>query len=87
METRIQKKLTLVEIEQLVDKSNVTLVRDKNVFYIVLPKVDNTFDYEFIAGFNKCLDEVEKSTGPAILVTLGLGTKIFSTGFNLKALS
>ena len=30
------------------------------------------------------IDEVEASTGPAVLVTIATGAKIFSTGFNLS---
>ena len=31
-----------------------------------------------------CLDEIEQSTGPACLVTIGTGERMFSTGFDLK---
>ena len=31
-----------------------------------------------------CLDKVEKSEGPACLVTIGSGSKFFSSGFDLK---
>ena len=30
------------------------------------------------------LDEIEKTQGDAVLVTIGSGPKVFSSGFNLK---
>ncbi|TNV76189.1 hypothetical protein FGO68_gene933 [Halteria grandinella] len=65
------------------DKS-IALVRDGAIFYLVLNRPENVFDFDTIAAINACLDEVEKSTGAACLVTIGSGDKVFSTGFNLK---
>lgn len=61
----------------------MTLIKDNYIFYLVLLKQDNTFDFEFIKQMNECLDEVEKSEGPACLVCIGSYDKIFTTGFNL----
>ncbi len=61
----------------------MTLVKDNTIFYLVLLKQDNTYDFEFAKQMNECLDEVEKSEGPAVLVCIGAGDKIFTTGFNL----
>jgi enoyl-CoA hydratase/carnithine racemase len=62
---------------------HMTLVKDNTIYYLVLLKQDNTFDFESIKQMNECLDEIEKSEGPAVLVCIGAGDKIFSTGFNL----
>jgi len=59
------------------------LIRDDSIFYLVLNDGDNTFDNEKISKVDKYLDEVEKSEGPAVLVTVGTGSKKFSTGFDL----
>jgi enoyl-CoA hydratase/carnithine racemase len=59
-------------------------VKDGVIFYLVLNRPKNVFDFETIGLINAALDEVEKSTGAACLVTIGSGDKIFSTGFNLK---
>ena len=59
------------------------LVKDGPIFYLVFNNGDNTFDFEIIAKVNGYLDEVEASTGPGVLVTIGTGTTRFSTGFNL----
>jgi enoyl-CoA hydratase/carnithine racemase len=61
----------------------MTIVQDGTIFYLVLLRQDNTFDFEFIKQMNDCLDLVEKSEGPAVMVCIGVGEKIFSTGFNL----
>ena len=60
------------------------LIKDGPIFYLVFNNGDNTFDFEVIAKLNGYLDEVEASTGPAVLVTIGTGTTRFSTGFDLK---
>ena len=61
----------------------MTLIKDNYIYYLVLLKQDNTFDFEFIKQMNECIDEVEKSVGPAVLICIGAGDKIFTTGFNL----
>lgn len=45
---------------------------------------DNLFTSEIIKRISGYLDIVAKSTGPACLVTIGTGAKVFSTGFDLK---
>jgi len=77
-------------LQQVFDKVNeqkdprLGLVKDGSIFYLVLNNGENTFNFEIIAKFNALLDEIEASTGPAVLVTIGTGTKRFSTGFDLK---
>lgn len=61
----------------------MALVEDKHVFYLVLNRNDNKFDFKIIKAIEDCLDIVEKSTGPKVLVTIGTGQKIFSSGFDL----
>ena len=53
--------------------------------YLVLNKEDYLFDNDSIAKLDALLDIVEDiEDGPACLVTIGAGKKLFSTGFNLK---
>ena len=59
------------------------LIKDGHIFYLVLNDGDNTVDFDTIRIFNKFLDEIEASEGPAVLVTIGTGTKRFSIGFNI----
>jgi enoyl-CoA hydratase/carnithine racemase len=61
----------------------MTIVKDGTIFYLVLLRQDNTFDFEFIKQLNESLEIVEKSEGPAVMVCIGVGDKIFTTGFNL----
>jgi Delta3-Delta2-enoyl-CoA isomerase len=65
------------------DDPRMGLIRDGSIFYFVLNDGENTFDNDKIERVNKYLDEVEKSKGPAVLVTVGTGSKNFSTGFDL----
>ena len=51
---------------------------------MVLNTKMNMIDMNFIAKMNQVLDEVEASEGPAVLVTVASGPKVFSSGFNLK---
>ena len=64
--------------------AEVALVKDGPIYYLVLGRQDNTFNFEIMKQIHACLDEVEKSTGPACLVTIGTGERMFSTGFDLK---
>ena len=53
--------------------------------YLVLNKEDYLFDDETIAKIDALIDYVEEmEEGPACLVTIGAGKKLFSTGFNLN---
>ena len=46
----------------------------------------NMFDFKFIKKYNEFLDKIEKSEGPAVMVTIGSHqSKAFSSGFNLAA--
>jgi len=44
---------------------------------------ENTFDLDTIVRFNKYLDQIEASEGPAVLITIGTGSKNFSLGFDM----
>jgi enoyl-CoA hydratase/carnithine racemase len=43
----------------------------------------NLVNFEFISLYNSCLDVIEASTGPAVMVTINSNKKIFSAGFDL----
>ena len=62
----------------------MALVKDGAIYYLVLNQENNLIDFGIIKQINDCLDELEKTTGAACLITIGSGEKIFSTGFNLK---
>lgn len=63
---------------------DVELLHEGEVFYLVLNgKKDNTFNAKKIAKISALLDKVNKSTGPAVLVTVSTNPKRFSTGFDL----
>ena len=80
-----------MNISQVIAKATkeVDLVKDGNIYYLLLNQgdVDFTFTDKIIIQINAILDEVEKSTGPAVLVTVSAAKKRFSTGFNLKHFS
>ena len=80
-------QLTIKEVIAKAGSEQIAMVRDGCVFYIVLNNKLNMMDFEFIAKFNLYLDAIEKSEGPAILVTLNSGSKAFSAGFNLMTIA
>ena len=53
------------------------------IFFLVLNRPDNTFNFEWMKKVSAHLDTVANSQGAAVLVTIGTG-KIFSTGFDFK---
>ena len=80
-----------MNIAQILAKATkeVDLVKDGNIYYLLLNQgdVDFTFTDKIIIQINAILDEVEKSTGPAVLVTVSAAKKRFSTGFSLEHFS
>ena len=76
-----------MNISQVIAKAtkDVEIIKDGNIFYLVLNQgeTDFTFDEQTCYKMMAALDEVEKSTGPAVLVTVSAAKKRFSTGFNL----
>jgi len=58
------------------------LRRDGDVFILTMQSGENRFNRPFVQALNAALDEVEASTGPAALVTVGQD-KFFSNGLDL----
>ena len=56
---------------------------DKGVFFLVLNKKVNTFNFKFIREIHALLDKVEANEGPTSLITFGLNEKFYSTGIDL----
>ena len=59
-------------------------VFDAPIHYVVLNRKDNNWNYERIGKYLAILDQIEATKGPGIMVTIGTGKKIFSSGFDLK---
>ena len=77
--------LSLPQVFEKAGKQQVALVKDKNIFYMVLNRPMNMVDFSMMDQVEKILDEVENSGDKnAILVTINSGPKVFSSGFNLK---
>jgi len=51
---------------------------------LILNKPTNSFSTAFVRKINDKLDEVEKTEGPACLVTTSTDPKIYSTGLDLQ---
>jgi enoyl-CoA hydratase/carnithine racemase len=66
--------------------SLIDLRREGSVFVLTMQALENRFNRPFIDAFNAALDEVEKSSGPAALVTAGQ-EKFYSNGLDLAWLS
>ena len=61
----------------------VDLKREGEVFIMTMQSGENRFNRLFIEAMNQALDTVEKSTGPAALVTVGGEEKFYSNGLDL----
>ena len=59
------------------------LEREGDVFVLTMDEGDNRFNPGSLARLHELLDEVEKATGPAALVTTGKG-KFYSNGLDLE---
>ena len=60
-------------------------VYDAPIHYVVLNRKDNNWNFARINQYLALLDQIEASEDgkPAVMVTIGTGTKIFSSGFDL----
>ena len=63
------------------------LRRDGPVFVLTMQSGENRFNRPFLDALNGALDEVERCSGPAALVTTGGAEKFYSNGLDLAWLS
>jgi len=61
----------------------VDLRREGSTFILTMNSGENRFNPLFINGMNQALDEIERSSGPAGLVTIGGEEKFYSNGLDL----
>jgi len=61
----------------------VDLKREGDIFILTMQAGENRFNPSFIGGMNQVLDQVERSSGPAALVTVGGAEKFYSDGLDL----
>ena len=61
----------------------IDLVRNGEVFILTMTDGENRWNTSFVRAFAKALDEVERSQGPAALVTASSSDKFFSNGLDL----
>jgi Delta3-Delta2-enoyl-CoA isomerase len=57
--------------------------REGEVFVLTMGNGENRFNRGFVTDFHAALDEVERSNGPAALVTIGDQEKFYSNGLDL----
>jgi len=66
---------------------DLALIRDNDIFYLVLSKADNLVNSALIQDLHSKLSEVEKSEGAAVLITLSSHEGgAFSSGFDPEEL-
>jgi enoyl-CoA hydratase/carnithine racemase len=65
----------------------VQLDRDGDVFLLTMCAGENRWNTAFVRRLDAALDEVERSTGPAALVTASADEKFFSNGLDLAWLT
>ena len=63
--------------------SIIDLKKEGDVFVLTMRSGENRFNRIFIDAMNEALDTVEKSSGPAALVTTGGEEKYYSNGLDL----
>jgi len=61
--------------------------KEGDVFVLTMAAGENRWNTTFVRAFDKALDEVEASEGPAALVTASESPKFFSNGLDLEWLS
>jgi enoyl-CoA hydratase/carnithine racemase len=61
----------------------IDLSREGSVFVLRMNAGENRFNPDFVAAMNAALDEVERSSGDAALVTTGGHEKFYSNGLDL----
>ena len=62
----------------------IDLDKEGNVFRLTMNAGENRWNTSFVRAFDAALDEVERSTGPAALVTASASEKFFSNGLDLE---
>jgi enoyl-CoA hydratase/carnithine racemase len=67
--------------------SIVDLKKEGDVFVLTMQSGENRLNRTFIEAMNQALDTVEKSSGPAALVTTGGEEKFYSNGLDLAWLA
>ena len=67
--------------------SIVDLKKEGDVFILTMQSGENRFNPTFIDAMNQALDTVEKSSGPAALVSTGGEAKFYSNGLDLAWLA
>lgn len=65
----------------------IDLSSDEQVFTLTMNDGENRWNTTFVREFNKALDEVEASSGPAALITRSSNPKFFSNGLDLDWIS
>jgi enoyl-CoA hydratase/carnithine racemase len=60
-----------------------SITRDEQIWTLNLGDDENRFSPTWLDAFDRALDEVQDSTGPAALVTIGVG-KFFSNGLDVE---
>ena len=75
--------LSLKEVLERAGKEEMAYVYDAPMHYVVFTRKDNTWDLTRINKYLAILDQIEASKGPGVMVTIGTGPRLFSSGFDL----
>ena len=75
--------LTIAEVIEKAGKEEMAYIYDAPVHYVVFTRPDNTWNLDRINKYLGILDQIEATEGPGVMVTIGTGSRHFSTGFDL----
>ena len=70
--------LTIQEVFKRAGNDDVSLVIDEPIYYMVLNTKLNIQGLPFLSKVQQILDQVEKTQGSGVLVTINSGNKVFS---------
>ena len=76
--------LTLKEVFEKAGDQKVALVHDDPIYYMVLNTKLNIMSLDVVQKIIEIIEKVEATEGEAVFVTIGSGSKVFSSGFNAK---
>ena len=74
----------IAQAKSQTERPMVGYVFDAPIHYVVLKRDDNKLTIPFMTEYMRVLDEIEATTGPGVVVTIGVGDRHFSTGFDMQ---
>jgi len=75
--------LDIAQVFEKAGSEEIAYVFDAPVHYVVFTRKDNVWDLDRINKYIAILDKIEASEGKGVMISIGTGPRIFSSGFDL----